>query len=106
MRDLVVGDWAVVGGILADAEHARLLATVVVASPDLTPELFPTLCAVPATPLDVMISLLEPGFLITRCSTQPRSEGAYPRRHGLELAHIPRRKKARLITGLGSLIRS
>lgn len=69
MRDLVVGDRAVVSGILSDAEHARLLAAVVVASPDLSPQLLPALSAVPAAPLDVLVSLLEPGFLITRCST-------------------------------------
>jgi hypothetical protein len=64
MWDLVVGDWAVVGWILADAEHARLLAPVVVASPDLTSQLLPTLSAIPASPLDVLVSLLEAGFLI------------------------------------------
>jgi hypothetical protein len=104
MPDLVVSDWAVVGRVLTDAEHARLLAPVVIASPDLTSQFLPALSAIPASPLDVLVSLLEPGLLVTRRSTQPRRESAYPWRHGLQLAHIPRRNKARLITGLGSLI--
>lgn len=69
MPDFVVGDWAVVGRVLADAENARLLAPVMVASPDLTSQLLPTLSAIPASPLDVLVSLLEPSLLVALCST-------------------------------------
>ncbi|WWT40027.1 hypothetical protein [Nostoc phage Nsp-JY10] len=68
MPDLVVSNRAIVRRVLADAEHACLLAPVMIASPDLTSELLPALSAVPASPLDILVSLFEAGFLIAWCS--------------------------------------
>lgn len=68
MRTLVVDNWTVVCRMLADAEDAGSLASVVISDQDLTPKLLPLCRLVPATMFEVSITLTMARLLIT-CHT-------------------------------------